>query len=228
MATTTTCWAFRIDYNPEEKGELKKLGTDLFLFLDGCHSEWSLTVLEDVKGVNHHVQGMFLASLGSLKPTALRARFKKLVPKLEGNKSYSMKHLNPEGDANFPFLGMERYLCKGSSLDELPRLLSVGTTAARYTPDRIAELHQQYWDTAAALSKKRKVRMFDEVLRKAKSNRIERREDIARLVITELAEQDKVISINGVRGLTNLVYYKVSPDPQTAMTVLLELVMERN
>jgi len=229
MPLSTKCWAFRVDIDPTKKSEFNTTKKNLKKFLLENKSEWSLCVLEDVKGANHHLQGMCLLSQGTLKDTALRARFKKsLVPAASGNGSYSLKKLAPDEDPNFPFLEMEKYLMKGPSADELPTIVSRGTTLARYSADRIDELHKLYWDTAAALTKKRKVRMYDEVLRKVKSQRIERREDIARCVISELADQEKVISINGVRGLVNLIYYKVAPDPVSAMTVLLELVMERN
>lgn len=224
------CWAFRLDYDPAVDGERPLLLQALREWLLKNKSLWSLTVLEDVAGANHHVQGMCLLPASGIKDGAVRARLRKCVPARIAKKrdSYSLKMLKPDEDPNHPYLEMEKYLCKGSQRDDLPDIVSELSTVANYPADRVAELHKQYWDTNDLLKKKRKVRVYDEVLRKCKSQRVERREDIARVVIRELADQDKVISINSVRSVTNLVYYKVSPDPASAMSVLLELVMERN
>lgn len=224
------CWAFRLDYRPDVDGERPLLLQALRNWLTKNKSLWSLTVLEDVAGANHHVQGMCLFPASGVKDAALRARLKKCVPArlAKDRAAYSLKILKPDEDPNHPFLEMERYLCKGKARDDLPDIVSELSTTANYPDDRVAKLHREYWDANDALKKKRKMRVFDSVLSKCKSQRVERREDIARVVIRELADQDKVISINSVRSVTNLVYYKVSPDPASAMSVLLELVMEKN
>jgi len=219
----TTAYAVRVDaplgmsdMEPKIKKWLLKMG-----------SEKSFFVMEDVEGNNLHIQGLTLIPTKH-KKAAVRTYLKTCVwgkgAKVD-NGHYSLKILKPEDPQEFPFRQYEQYLCKGKH-DDLPRVVESITTLAYYTDGLVNEYHDLYWTVAAQL-KKRKLRLYDEVLDKSKRGRFERREEIARVVFDIYLEQEKPMNVTSMRGLANLVYAKVCPDKETAAMTIVDMIMER-
>lgn len=185
-------------------------------------------VLADGAPTNHHLHGFILMDKSHKMPK-IRASLKKIVfgndKALSGNGHYSLSTLKPEEPAEHPYRQYENYLCKGTK-DELPRLVRRLTTLATYTAEFLDSGHTDYWAMAGAL-KKRKVRMYDDCLDHCKRQRTERREDIARIVTDAYLLAEKPMNIPTMRGLVNLLYAKVCPDKETAMSVLIDMIMER-
>jgi len=185
-------------------------------------------VRENVADDNFHVHGFVLCDAKHKLPK-IRASLKKIV--FEGvagitNGHYSLGILKPEEPQEFPFRQYETYLCKGATSTEPCNVVRRLTTLAVYTDEFRSSHHDDYWVLAQKL-KKRKVRMYDECLESCKKKRLERREEIARVVTDAYLEAEKPMNIPTMRGLTNLLYAKVCPDKETAMSVLIDMIMER-
>lgn len=176
---------------------------------------------------NHHIHGFLLLDTKHKKPK-VRARLKKVV--FEGktdlsNGHYAMEECKAEEPSEFPFRQYENYLCKGTK-EEKPDIIDELTTRSVYNPEFVDIAHRAYWDVHANL-KKRKVRLYDDCLDACKRKRVERREEIARIVTDKYLEAEKPMNIPTMRGLVNLLYAKQCPDKETAMTVLVDMIMER-
>lgn len=226
----TVAYKVRLDTSEDDSPVIP--GLTKWLTKYGCHRSYFVREYVEKDGVrtNFHMHGFVLFDK-SHKTQTLRKALKKVafkdVPDSQvTNGMYSFTVLKPEGPSETPFLQYEHYLSKGAGPESKPDVVERLTTNAFYHPEWLDLAHRAYWSMADQL-KKRKVRLYDDGLDRAKRGRLERREEIASLIYDLYLEADKPMNAPTMRGLTNLIYAKVCPDKETARTVIVDMIMER-
>lgn len=140
------------------------------------------------------------------KPQPFRVALVRAVPDLKGNGAYSVAECRDVEK----YL---RYMAKGDEAAVPPEV--VWKVGPMWTPEKIDELHEAYWQENRELKRRRKEgSVIDAVIDVCKEKRLawEDRSYIAEEYIKELVSRNKVINIYSVKSAVNLIQVKLCPD----------------
>lgn len=191
-------FALRIDTGlPEVKAWLSK------------HSIGGFAVRE-VAGSNEHWH-FLLDTAKTIKQ--LRCSFNRECPGLKGNGKYSLTECRDVDK-------YVRYMAKGDSEGQLPEV--AWRLGLEWTDEKLAELHDEYWQENRALKKKKTGSMIDWVIDECKRLEIDYndRNKICELYIRELGARGKPINLYAVRSNINAVQFALCPDDSFLHTLV--------
>lgn len=224
--------AYKVRIDTDEDDSVATAALKKWLVKYKVHSSYFVREHISKDGVksNFHQHGFVLFDKAH-KTQTLRKALKKgvfghLPDSAISNGNYSFTVLKAEGPIETPFEQYLNYLSKGADVGTLPDVVSDLSSSATFTPEWIDSAHRSYWSVAQDL-KKRKLRMYDDGLDRAKRKKLERREEIASLMYDMYLEAEKPMNPSTMRGITNLIYAKVCPDKETARFVIVDMIMER-
>lgn len=176
--------------------------SDLINFLD--EDGGAYLVVKEVADGNHHFHAVVRTSR---TVQAFRMAFRRAMPDLNGNGSYSIATVRDLDKYH-------RYMCKGDADGVWPEV--VGANGIQYADVMWQnEQHAAYWEENARLAgERRKEPVVDAVLRMAREARLRwsDREALAKLFIKEMADRGKGINPFQIRASINLVSIKLCPD----------------
>lgn len=153
-----------------------------------------------VGGVNQHVHWLLETKKYS-SDKSFRNALLKAVPSLKGNGSYGV---SPVRDRD----ALERYQCKGERRGD--KVVLYWSNSLVYTPARVLELHNLFWDTREELKKKRKAApMLQYTIDECKRLRIdaEDRRLIAGVYVDEMVHRGKALKVKHLLGEHDIPYF---------------------
>jgi len=144
----------------------------------------------------------------SMKPQSFRNKLLTAFPELKGTKDYSFVEARDED-------GMDRYICKGTSLQDMP--IIVQKYGLRYTDEYILQAHRDYWEINKSLKKKEKVdklNMTEDAVKRCRSNKInwDNRDEITKIWVEILKENHKGVDVNNCRRVIRGIMCELCPD----------------
>lgn len=174
--------------------------------------------VREVAGDNEHWHWLLETKEKVKKIQALRVALTRAVPELKGNAGYSLTEIRDVEK-------YERYMCKGNSSMEGP--VVVWSQSLLYTPEKVAELHGDYWTSnrEMATARKRLLPPVDQVVATCKEAKIDwmDRTAISKAYIRLQVERKKGINIYQVKSSVNVIQCLLCPDDK-AIDLLAEQV----
>lgn len=180
--------------------------TDRLKAVDWVKQHPSFFVVLEHEDTNAHVQAMFSSSLPikSVRNQFIYHFRDELKAYSElGNKFYSLKAITdtPEDVARF-----FRYLCKGDSEDQMPRILA--RHGLLFSDDKVIEEHLAYWAKNKEYKKRKKDsdKPHEVAWEKIKAAKIHghERKAMAEILIKEYVAVDKPYNLHQLRSYVNL------------------------
>lgn len=139
-----------------------------------------------------------------IKEASFRVLLKRAVPELKGNGSYSVSAVKDVEK-------YERYMAKGESEGVGPEV--AWRHGLLHTPDRIDELHEEYWTENARLKKRKKGSVMDCVLDQCRREEVswEDRKKIFDLYLRELVSRNRPVNMFAVKAAVNGLQIQLCP-----------------